>query len=312
MRILNVYSHDNHQLARYVNMLCSEMPSSIDMKSVDDSLDMKKTLENIHPDIIHIHGSIKWNITNDFRIVISPHGENINRDAYVVIARSEMERKKLSETYERLEVVRNPFLTKTTTNDACCNQLEAIYRKVIDSDVFPLMDSNTIQMMHAMLKAGITGDARWVQLEEFHPVDWHKLHIHAHYQGISDIIRFGATVLDLQEPTSQVINSYLPSHYNEPIPLERHDATSIITKIIEGDVALLRFVELDIALRRGDIDEESFLHDLKELHFDTYLPSILQILKETTWLDEGFMPCLPQNNKYTNKLRTLMANYLRI
>lgn len=312
MRILNVYSQNNHQLARYVNMLCSDMPSLIEMMSVDDSFDMKKSLENIHPDIIHIHGSVKWDITNDFRIIISPHGKKINHDAYVVIARSEMERKKLSDTFERLEVVRNPFLTKTTTNEDCCHQLMAIYRKVTDSDVLPLMDSDTLLMMHAMLKAGITGDARWVNLERTCPIDWHKLHIYAHYQGISDFIRSGAAVLGISEPNSEVISSYLPSHYQEPVPLEHHDTTSIIKKIIEGDVTLLRFVELDIALRRGDIDEPSLLHDLKELHFDTYFPSILQILKETTWLDEGFMPCLPQDNKYTNKLRTMMANLLKI
>lgn len=311
MRILNVYPQKNHQIARFVNMLCHEMPTPVEMMMTDDASDIKKIFEEKHPDIVHVHGAVKWNITNDFRIVASPHGESLTHDAYVVIARSEMERRKLSNSFDRLEVVRNPFLTKTTTNEICCRQTMDIYNKVLDSDVLPLMDTDTEFMIHALLKAGITGDHRWVE-QECRTIDWHKLHIYAHYQGITNIIKTGASILGIEEPADETFHSYLPSHYHIPSPLERHDAASIISKITDGDVSLLRFVELDMAFRSGSIDEEGLLRDLKEQNLDIYLPSILQILKEVTWLDEGFMPCLPKENRYTNKLRTLMTDYLRI
>ena len=109
------------------------------------------------------------------------------------------------------------YRTNTITPEAMAAHTQDIYRKVMDSNTLALMSDDTKTMMSLLLKAGITGDKRWISeaLPTIDETEWRKLLVYADHENVRTVVDLGARVLGVHHPyieTSQ-IKSYLPTSY---------------------------------------------------------------------------------------------------
>jgi hypothetical protein len=240
-----------------------------------------------------------------------------------------MEAKTLGELgwNDRIETIANPIITRTTTARELVGKTYAVYQKVMASDVLELMDKTTRNAMRCMLKAGITGDRRWVETPDTEQVkeeetpetetpDWVKMYVYAEQEGVINTLLLGIKAMGVEAPVPTDMPIYLPNGYKRPEPASQQGAVSLVRTIHDevdaGTLSLLRLVELDMALRNPLLDEEVLLSELSAARLLKFFGCLLQILSEQTGLDEGFMPCNPIDNKKTKHIRTVITKHLKI
>lgn len=329
MKVLHLYPENDPLIVRHVKMLESGYS--------DES-----------PDIIHVHGCWQYNVVKKAmqahrkggRIVFSPHGglepwifnkrkldEKLGKSilwqrrlaefSYVIIAHGNMEAEALKDLgwNPRIEIIRNAVITNTITPEAMAAHTQDIYRKVMDSNTLALMSDDTKTMMSLLLKAGITGDKRWISeaLPTIDETEWRKLLVYADHENVRTVVDLGARVLGVHHPyieTSQ-IKSYLPTSYKLP-KVSAHDVIGIVAEMRREPLTLRHFVALDQALRRDNVDDDRLTDTLDENNQLKYFRRLLCILTELTRLDEGFWPDVPIDDRGTQALRNQLNKHLRI
>ena len=340
IKVLHIYPKANPSLAQYVDTVTAAMPSGIECRKADSPRHLKEICQDWQPDIAHIHGPALASLPPRVRIVFSPHGAAVSqtvapcgsparskrpqaalpiRKAYVLIARSPIERQHLATApHNRIEVIRNSLITKTTTVNEAADLLAAVYQKVIDSDVRQLMDEHTLDMLRTLLKAGITADSRWVAMRQLHQdPDWRQLFIYARDEGVLDTLTRGIHTLRLNPPPidAATICNYLPAGYlppDEALSLSIPDILrSADIDIRSRHLSLSRIVQLHSALFLTDVDDVQLLQSLDPAQRQL-LSRLLQLASEESLLDEGFMPAPPINDRGTHLIRTLINTHLSL
>ena len=341
MRILHVYRHDNPRLAEYVRLLSQAMPADVECAFADNASDVQLALNDFCPDIIHQHGQPPSGTTlgpkarlrspseqerpaPQARLIVSPHGETVDvANAYVVIARSPYELSSCD--VERKELVRNPLITKTITFEEAAAAIRIVYQRVMDSHPLELMDSKTRRLLAILLKAGLLGDKGWVN-GQWSMVDDSQsrlLLIYAELEGVLDIVERGVKVLGLTDAEANTslfthhssltkVDCYLPHGYQTPVPLDGATIPQILRDIDANGVTLLRLTELTRLLYDDTLDEAQLMEQIDGMNARPQLQQLLQILSEQTLLTEGFMPCQPLDNSFTENLRQQIENHLRV
>lgn len=322
MRVLHIYSHDNPRLAKYVNLLAQAMPADVECVFADNASDLRRSIKDFRPDIIHQHGKpIAAYAASRARLVVSPHGETTDTSkAYAVIVRSPYEQ--TCHGTERKELVRNPLITKTITFDEAATAIHAVYQRVMDSNPLELMDADTRHLLALLLKAGLLGDKGWVsddgQWNDWQQVpsfDFRRLFIYAQLEGVSDIVQRGIDILSVPLLASQEkpsVDCYLPQGYQKPEPLHATIIPDLLSDIDRHGLTLLRLTELMVLLHDDSLDEAALMEQVEASHQRPLLQLLLQVLSEQLLLTEGFMPCMPLNNNFTDELRHQLENHLRI
>ncbi len=326
MRILHVYSHDNPRLAKYVNLLSQAMPADVECVFADNASDIRLAIKDFKPEIVHQHGHLINNILFKERMVISPHGETIDiGKAYAVIVRSPFEQNSCDT--ERKELVRNPLITKTITFEEAAMAIHKIYQRIIDSHPLELMDVQTRHLLALLLKAGLLGDKGWVSDDKVwrsieatidnkqgrvRSCDFRHLFIYAQLEGVADIVERGLDILGIDSPEKPAVDCYLPHGYTIPEPLPTASIPELLRDIDAHGISLLRLSELARRLYDDHLDEAALLKQLEADRQQPLLQLLLQILSEQMLLTEGFMPCPPLNNNFTDALRHQLENHLRI
>ena len=206
-----------------------------------------------------------------------------------------------------------------------CSQPFAVYQKTLDSNVLEQMDEMTQRLLACIIKAGITGDRRWVR----EPVvcgpetDWRRLLIYAEHENIHNYIDYGISILGLETPglDTSKITAYFPNYWQSPLPLKeiigeyKGDETDYIVRMIrqiEKRPLLLHLIELARELRRDAVDDNQLQQALEEKKLLKYASCLMQILQEQTLLDEGYMPLPPSDNRETRRIRKQIMNHLKI
>lgn len=329
MKILHLYPNDDSLIAKHVTML-------------------GQADTDARPDIVHVHGCWKYQTVKQAlqahrqgaRIVFTPHGglepwiiaerrlseklyktllwqRRLAEHSYVMIAQGTMEAEALKQLgwNPRIEIIRNAVITNTITPEAMAQQTQDVYRKVMDSNTIELMSDNCRQLMTMLLKAGITGDRRWVEGEPpvIDETEWRRLLVYADHENMRTTLDTGIHILGLHHDYIETarIKSYLPTDYEKP-KVSAYDVAGIVSEMHHGKLTMRHFVELDRALRKPDIDEEWLIDAFDEGHLLKYFRRLLQVLTEVTGLDEGFLPANPLNDKGTEKIRKRLYNHLRI
>ena len=300
------------------------------------------------PAIVHVHGCWDHNVVSQAerlrrqgaRLVFTPHGglepwvvsqrrltekaaktllwqRRLVQHAYVVIAEGRVEAQNLAELgwTPRTETVRNAVVTKSVTPEAMAKQTVAIYRKVMDSHTLQLMGDDTRQLLRLALKAGITGDRRWVTATPptIDETEWRRLLIYADQENVRTTLDSGLHILGINQPyidTAHIV-CYLPTGYERP-RLSVLTPVDIAAHTVHGQLTLRHLVELDRGLRRPDVDDDQMGEALEARSLTRHFRRLLQLLSEQTLLDEGFMPLAPLDDKQTQALRNLLSNHLRI
>ena len=318
MKILHIYPANDLQLAQYVSLLIQQMPEDVETVSADHPKEAQRLCREIQPDIVHLHGHVECLLPRSQRLVITPHGQTFTQNAYALIARSSIEKKALAEHYERIEIIRNPLITRTTSSQELAKLTLAVYRKVMDSNVLELMDDNTRQTMRQVLKAAICGDRQWITTTIPSTADWRKLFIYAEHEGISSLLQKGIEIIGMDVPhiNANQISCYLPNGYQRPTPMPDANIHEIIDMIHnesnQNKLSLLRLTEMHRALMKPDVDEELLVKSLQQKRLISFFACTLQLLSEQTGLNEGFMPCDPINDNQTEKLRIILKEHQQI
>ena len=323
MKVLHVYRHDNPRLAKYVSLLSQAMSADVECVFADNASDVRLAVKDFHPDIIHQHGLPIDNLRLDnlryptppARLVISPHGETVDTSkAYVVIARSPYEL--TCHDTERKELVRNPLITKTITFEEAAAAIHTVYQRVMDSHPLELMNAGTRTLLALLLKAGLLGDKEWVKedlrLDNLRFDNLRHLFIYVELEGVLDIVKRGIAVLGIYAPPKPSIDCYLPHGYKTPQPLPKATIPELLKDIEAHGLTLLRLTELMKRLYDDSLDEAALMEQLEADKRRPLFQLLLQILSEQTLLTEGFMPCPPLDNSYTENLRQQLENHLRI
>ncbi len=344
-KVLHIFPDNEPLIAEHVRMLLSVRDAEFLLLQAAES-------EKDIPDIVHLHGC--WNVKlvrqalkahrRGARIVMTPHGglepwiiderrltEKLSKTllwqrrvverAYVMIVHGTMEGDNLKELgwNPRMETIRNAVVTNTITPEAMARQTIDVYRKVMDSNTLELMDNNTRRLMALMLKAGITGDSRWVErdlpdeLPTLSQTEWRRLLIYADQENIRTLIDHGARLLKLSQPyiETQKIVCYLPTNYQLP-KVSAILITDLVNEMHKGKLSMRHLVELDRMLRRDDIEDDRLTETLDESRQLKFFRRLLQLLTEQTLLEEGFLPTLPLNDNATKKMRRQLNNRQRI
>ena len=343
---------------KYVSILVEGMRHSADVRATDSPSDFKAICQKMEPDIVHCHGCWQYSIVNAInvahkngaRIILSPHGQlepwileekslqeklhktllwqkNSVERAYAIIVFGNMEQRHLMQLKwnPRIEIIRNTLITNSISPQEMCLQTFAIYQKTLDSNVLEQMEETTQRLLACIIKAGITGDRRWVQ----EPVvcsqetDWRRLLIYAEHENIRNYVDYGINILGLDTPsldTSKII-AYFPNDWQQPLPLKeiigeyKGDETDYIVRMIrqiEKQPLLLHLIELARELRRDTVDDDQLQQVLEERKLLKYASCLMKILQERTLLEEGYMPLPPSDNRETRHIRKLIMNHLNI
>lgn len=322
-RIRHIYPKDEKPTAQYVEMLAQLMG--------------QETLSEEHPDIVHLHGCWHKGLITEARrfgarIVLSPHGQlqpwimqeerikqmltgqrHLVGECYAVVAQGKMEHDNLLTQgwNPRVEVVPNPLITQTVSPEEAVARLNAIYRKVMDSNVWALMNDDTRRMVAILLKAGITDDSRWITDDVPAEPDWQQIAIFAHYEQVDYLIELGKKVMGLNPPPidATTIATYLPDDYE---PVEPSTDLETLLGDLHRAPTLNRLCALHVLLRKTDFNDDNFVDILRQRKQLKWGQRLMQVLARLTLLEEGFMPLPALDDKETDNIIRTITNHLAI
>lgn len=295
MTILHVYSASDTMAATYVQMLSHELAQQARMLNATTQADIHLLWQQEHPDMIHMHGAPGFSLPAHCRLIVTPHGQTLDMrcPAYVVVARSAMESKQLSEQSQRIAVVLNPIITQTTTPAACAAQMLHIYRRVGCSDVLQLMSYATRRACCMLLLLSITGDARWLPphaMDSIRQADMTQMAIYATHEGIKPMVNQALAILGMSPLSIPSVESYLPPGFYKPVPMPEADIPQLLAHIREHGPSMLRLAEVARALRSDALNEDILHSQLQNNQTIPLFEAVLQLLIDIQMLTEGFIP----------------------
>ena len=264
-------------------------------------------------------------------------------DAIHVFSQSEYQRMKAMRWNNRLALVRNSTIDSRISDSQMTALLEAFYQKVIDSNSFRLMTaeekSAENRMLHEAIfqEQGVTrsnkNDDQGVTLPAS---SLRKIFIHAHDEGILQEVETGARLLQQEtdvpdwehlqrfprknkkraEPLEQekilakspLTKSTLSNLREDEKPSDTENKLTVMLINIQHELKhkklsrghLTTFYRL---LRFGEYDEDKLQRMLKQLKLQKFTARLMQILQETYYLEEGYMPIPPIDDKRTKNIR---------
>ena len=365
MRVLHFLPPGDSMITQHVDILTGSMGLEVENHVATDASKAKTLLQGGNYDILHLHGCwrnssrtiVNMALRSGARLIVTPHGQlepwvqdegywkeklpkrifyqrDIIRQAYAVIIQGKME----SECMEKLGwnsrciIIRNAIITRSITPKEMAQMTFALYRKVLDTNTLELMSDETRKTLKALIKAGITGDVRWLG-QPLPPLvlsaeEWRKVLCYAHQEQISDVIARGIRVLHLDAPDldASKIEHFLPRHYT-PIQSiqsvignqfasenDRLLATFRHTKklIANKTLTISHLCEIDRELRQHACEEDVLAETLKERQLWMQVRRLMQLMAELTGLTEGFMPVPPLNDRHTRLLLQQIENHLKL
>ena len=355
MKVLHVYPESDQLIKRHVMMLSDALRQSADVYTAGNSSAARQQIKERQPDIVHVHGcsqfflirTLRQTYKSGIRAVITLHGQLepwamqqqnaqekasrrlLVRDAvtkaYAVITLGRMERTNFEALgwNRRIEEIHNAVTTNTTTSKEMGTRTFEVYQKVMDSNTLEQMDDESIQMLAVIIKAGITGDRRWISEIPNTVPDWRRLLIYAEQENIRNYVDYGINILGFSTPLLDTgkIKAYFPDNYQRPRPLKEvigsyeGDENAYVVRMIrqiQKQPLLLHLIELTRELYRDNIDDDRLAELLEEKGLSSFAARLMQVLSEETLLDEGFMPLDPLDDRQTNHIRMNLTNHLKI
>jgi hypothetical protein len=313
-----------------------------------------KLLYEVMPDIVHVHGC--WSLygamaillaqKRGFRTLLSPHGElepwiikqrlfkekipkiigyqwKAVRHCFAVQVMGNIEYDNLLSLKwnKRIVKVSNSLVTNSIDNQSMAQAMIALYRKILDTEVYCLMDKKTKEAFSSLMYAGITGN----KLADFPKIDnniWRQMMIFAHTEGISDIFIKGCELQPYAYPdiNMKAIDVFKKDILQNSEPKDGKSMEWIVIslfKYVHKNVFryklqlndLCRLAEL---LRNNDYDEAIVKEMLQKNKITKFAGRIEQILNELVGLEEGFMPVPRINDFLTEKIKKILIKNLTI
>ena len=363
MRVLHYYPKDDPMVSQHVATLCESIGLKVDNHLATDVNGARTLLQGSHYDLLHLHGCwrnstrgiVNIALKRGIRLIITPHGQlepwvmeeskwkekmpkrllyqrNIVRKAYAVIIQGKMEQECMQQLgwNPRTVIIRNSVITNLTTNSNMARQTYALYQKVMDSNPLELMQDDTKEALRTIIKAGITGDRRWLTEEDALPAitQWREILCYAHQEQITETIERGIRLLGLEAADIEAdqIDYFVPEGMEPAEDIgtaignqfvsenERLLATfRFLRKLIDNrQIGIKHLIELDRELREHNCEEDRLYEKMEERNMRKTAARLMQVMSELTGLTEGFMPIPPLDDRASRKLREQIDNHLTI
>lgn len=365
MKVVHFYQKTDQMVARYVDVLTDSMPLDVDVRKYTSLQQLRKYIKKNRPDILHLHGCWHFSywlaaraaVAQGTRVVLSPHGQlepwvinqhywgeklprilayqyRLVRSAYALIAMGRMEEGCLRRLNwnPRCETVLNSLITDSLTDDEMSKGIFAVYRKVLDSDQWALMEENTLVAVGGFVKVAQTGDSRWLTDEEASACkgldegELRKVVLYTYQEDILEVVAEGMEKMGLEPPRFDPasVPCYYPKNYQRTgrsmLKKDGRDEESKVCELLHGSHKLLKrgklsmahIVELAYEIRKCKVDEAKLAERLRERKLLGYASSLMQVLADLMGLEEGFMPIKAVDGRMTNKIETIVTKQLEI
>lgn len=263
-------------------------------------------------------------------------------DAIHVFSQSEHQRMKAMKWNSRLALVRNCTIDSRTPEWQMTSELEAFYQKVIDSNSFRLMteEEKTAEnrMLHEAIfqEQGVVGTEKHEEGKALPASSLRKIFIHANDEGILQEVETGARLMQQEtgvpdwehlqrfprrikksaEPLEQekilakspLTKSTLSNLRQDEKPSDTENKLTVMLINIQHELKHKKLSRAHLTtfyrlLRFGEYDEDKLQRMLKQLKLQKFTARLMQILQETYYLEEGYMPIPPIDDKRTNNIR---------
>lgn len=365
MRILHFYASDAAEMiSGYVRTLCQHMGQDVDNDVATTAQEAMTALNERHYDLLHIHGCwhyalyrvMQYALHRGVRIVLTPHGQlepwvmkrhywkeklpkcllfqrRMVRQAYAVIIQGKMEQECLNNLgwNRRLEIIPNSLITNSTTAQRMAGETRNVYRKIMDSNTLELMTDSTRTTLRQLMKAGITGDKRWLG-ESYVTISdanqWRMMYCHVHQEQIAGVVKRGLNILQIDTPDFDIrqMPCYVPDRYESPKTIEEAIGMQYATEndrlmatfrhlrflSIHRRLTIAHLTELDKELRNHDAAEDQLCDALRERRLYLFARRIMQLAHHFTGLDEGLMPMPMLDDRKARIMKKNIENHLKI
>lgn len=348
-------------MGEYVETLISAMGGRAEMKAAASYSQLKQWCNGDSPDIIHVHGCWRPEMRHILhlarktgaRIVVSPHGQlqpwvmaqyrrseklpkaifyqrRLVARAYAVVAMGRMEEEGLRQQgwNVRIETVRNALITETITKEEMACQMLRIYNKVYDTATRHYMQPSTVDALRALVKVGITGDARFIDADHTQAcqsldyVEWRKILLYAYQESILGYVALGIQHLHLDFPDldPSKVEYFQPSaptrcssskedeSQTTPTTLVADMIIAARTSNLKHRLAMQDIVKIANALFHYDVDEDELRRLCFRLKGEKFVRRLMQLLSQETLLDEGYLIAPPLADK---QARRMIKNILK-
>lgn len=291
--------------------------------------------------VVSPHGQLEpWIVHNRYFTYRLPrliaYQRRIIADAYAIIAMGNMELRCIRQFTgnPRLEKVLNALITQKISDREMACQIADIYQKVLDSDTLQLMDDRTRDVLSSVIKLGITGDIRWIDRssqnalrENISDAQWRKVLLYACHEDILPVVTAGLSVAGLTETLPDIdveaIPHYLPKQYKPTVksmPETAGDATEqafvmvkrLYKEASHNRLAISHIIQLHQLLFDQEVDEDKLSEELSYSGIDKFASRLMQIMRDKTLLEEGYMVRQPINDRTTRRMMKKMENRLKI
>lgn len=211
----------------------------------------------------------------------------------------------------------------------------------MDSHTLALLGDDERKAFAALMKAGVTHDQRWLSDDEkasissLSPLAWRRIKIHAFHTSLADTLLDAESTLNVSHTDihPEALPCYLPQAdkrrglFNKevkPLPAVIADDkgyhTDSLCKFMKvlhkhastGQLTMKDIVETARQMRRVFVDEIAFNEEMKIKGLDKFVASLMQIMRNYTCMEEGFMLAPPKNNSLTKKLSLMIDKELEI
>lgn len=366
MRIYHFYTNSDPMMREYVETLVSAMGGRAEMKATTQFGELKRMCHDSKPEIIHVHGCWRQEMAHILpfankigaRIVVSPHGQlqpwvtkqrwkseklpktllfqrKLVAKAYAIVAMGKMEEEGLRQKNwnPRIETVKNALITESISKEEMAQQMLHIYNKVYDTAPRHYMLPSTIDALRALIKVGITGDARFIDADHTNAcrnldyIEWRKILAYAHQESILGIVALGIKTLNLSFPD---IDPTKVEYYKKELlpipegikPKESDSPSKLLSRKIRAararyaihSLGFSYVVEVADALFHAspEVDEDKVRELALSLGAKGFVQRLMHILATETLLDEGYLIAEPINDKKTKKILQRILKYNEI
>ena len=248
---------------------------------------------------------------------------------------------------DRVELVSDPRIDQYFGEENYAHSTLVLYQKVLDSDKGVHIDQKSREALGALLHLSLSGSSEQhplcsediLNLRSITPKQWHDIHLFALEQGVTSNMEEGAakaqlTIPEFHKETHPTFELRIPKDTKPldttiltPNPMLRRMQENKLRDcdeptrntcvmllnlrhLLRQDTATLRHLcDLTAVFRFDAMDEDRLAFHLKELKLYQFTRRICQVLSETTYLDEGYMPVPALDDRGTANIRAHLMKY---
>ena len=248
---------------------------------------------------------------------------------------------------DRVEFITDPRNDEYWGEDNYVHSTIALYHKVLDSDKGLHIDQKCREALSALLHLSLSGSMERqplcsediLNLRSITPNQWRDIYLFAMGQGVVSNMEEGIAKQQLTIPDIRMegLHTFEPRQNKDTKPLDTIlSTTNKITRrmqenklrdcdevtrntcvmllnlrqhLHQGTACLRHLCDLCAVFRFDKMDEEQLAHHLKQLNLYSFTRRICQVLHETTYLDEGYMPVPALNDRGTADIRKHLMKY---